>query len=47
MKFTTFDVDNDIHCDVNCAETCTGGWWYKSCCVIPNFIFIFYFSIRS
>ena len=35
MKFSTYDVDNDIHNDinVNCASMASGGWWYRSCYV--------------
>ena len=46
MKFSTFDVDNDIYDGTNCAEIHKGGWWYKGCMVIPNFILILYFSNR-
>lgn len=31
QKFTTFDSQNDIHEDYNCAENFLGGWWYKGC----------------
>ncbi|XP_034474208.1 ficolin-1-like [Drosophila innubila] len=31
MQFTTFDVDNDRHFSINCAEKFSGGWWYNSC----------------
>ncbi|XP_055865173.1 fibrinogen C domain-containing protein 1 [Biomphalaria glabrata] len=31
MFFTTFDRDNDVASDLNCAEQCSGAWWYKSC----------------
>ncbi|KAK6966143.1 BgMFREP21.3, partial [Biomphalaria glabrata] len=31
MFFTTFDRDNDIRSDFNCAEYCSGAWWYTDC----------------
>ncbi|KAK6965997.1 BgMFREP12.6 [Biomphalaria glabrata] len=31
MYFTTFDRDNDIRSDLNCAERCSGAWWYFDC----------------
>ncbi|XP_055863376.1 fibrinogen beta chain-like isoform X2 [Biomphalaria glabrata] len=31
MFFTTFDRDNDVHSGTNCAERCSGAWWYRSC----------------
>lgn len=29
--FSTYDKDNDIHSDVNCASETRGGWWHKYC----------------
>jgi len=31
MKFTTYDQDNDLRANSNCAAVRGGGWWYKSC----------------
>ena len=34
MKFSTFDVDNDLakeHFDGNCAKRFSGAWWYYKC----------------
>ncbi|KAH8391227.1 hypothetical protein KR215_009188 [Drosophila sulfurigaster] len=31
MKFTTFDRDNDISDNSNCAIWYKGGWWYTYC----------------
>jgi len=31
MKFSTKDRDNDIYPKEHCAQSCTGGWWYKTC----------------
>ena len=33
MQFSTYDVDNDLYSDVNCAIYYRGygGNWYKSC----------------
>ena len=28
MKFTAYDVDNDITPNYNCASKYSGGWWY-------------------
>ncbi|XP_059167432.1 angiopoietin-related protein 7-like [Physella acuta] len=30
MPFSTWDRDNDKS-NINCAEDCGGGWWFKSC----------------
>ncbi|XP_063436555.1 microfibril-associated glycoprotein 4-like [Mytilus trossulus] len=30
MMFSTKDQDNDVR-SFNCAESCQGAWWYKSC----------------
>ena len=37
MKFTTYDVENDIYNDGNCAVEFTGGWWYRSCYVFYDY----------
>ncbi|KAK0061498.1 BpFREP12.12 [Biomphalaria pfeifferi] len=31
MFFSTFDVDNDINSDSNCAEYYSAAWWYRDC----------------
>jgi Fibrinogen beta and gamma chains, C-terminal globular domain len=31
MKFSTYDVDNDLRSWENCAENRGGGWWYHDC----------------
>ena len=31
MAFSTYDVDNDINENINCAAVSTGAWWYHSC----------------
>ncbi|CAL4120523.1 unnamed protein product, partial [Meganyctiphanes norvegica] len=33
MGFTSFDADNDLYDEGNCAakEKCGGGWWYNRC----------------
>ncbi|KAI8747776.1 BgiBFREP12.17 [Biomphalaria glabrata] len=31
MFFTTFDRDNDARGGLNCAESCSGAWWYRNC----------------
>ncbi|XP_061179433.1 ficolin-1-like [Saccostrea echinata] len=35
MKFSTYDMDNDIHIDsaLNCAYVFQGAWWYAMCAV--------------
>ena len=49
MKFSTYDIDNDLENDinvnyVNCASYYSGGWWYNSCHVyIFLFLLLFYF----
>ena len=44
MKFTTYDVDNDIDDPLNCASESSGGWWYKDCHV--NTFYYYYFIFR-
>ncbi|KAI8747657.1 BgiBFREP12.6 [Biomphalaria glabrata] len=31
MYFSTFDRDNDVRSDLNCAESNSGAWWYAGC----------------
>ena len=31
MNFTTFDKDNDLALDANCAIVYEGAWWYRYC----------------
>lgn len=31
QQFTTFDSQNDIYENYNCAEHYRGGWWYRGC----------------
>ena len=31
MAFSTYDRDNDLNIDRNCAQDWKGGWWYKAC----------------
>lgn len=30
-KFSTYDMDNDVWVEGNCAQAHTGAWWYNSC----------------
>lgn len=30
-KFSTFDVDNDMWPEGNCAQAHVGAWWYNAC----------------
>ena len=40
MKFTTYDVDNDLWGDGgNCAVSYTGGWWYTACHVFYDYYY--------
>lgn len=36
MKFSTYDRDNDLVPNKNCAEKHRGGWWYHRQCVHSN-----------
>ncbi|KAJ8042045.1 Tenascin-R [Holothuria leucospilota] len=31
MNFSTFDMDNDVSRNLNCAKMYSGGWWYNEC----------------
>ncbi|XP_014669627.1 PREDICTED: fibrinogen C domain-containing protein 1-like [Priapulus caudatus] len=31
MRFSTPDVDNDIHTGAHCAQVNVGAWWYRDC----------------
>jgi len=31
MMFSTYDRDNDPYATRNCAEVCSGGFWYNKC----------------
>lgn len=31
MEFSTYDKDNDISNEENCAVVNYGAWWYKDC----------------
>jgi len=33
MMFTTYDRDNDLWPEGNCAEPWGGGWWHRACYV--------------
>ena len=48
MKFSTYDVDNDIHNDINinCASFYSGGWWYNECHVNTFYYCYFIFSLH-
>ncbi|KAG9262873.1 microfibril-associated glycoprotein 4-like [Astyanax mexicanus] len=41
QMFTTFDKDQDINKDINCAKQYLAGWWYNSCHhANPNGVYI-------
>jgi len=31
MEFSTYDKDNDLVSQLNCARLYTGGWWFRQC----------------
>ena len=31
MMFSTIDKDNDADLATNCAQLCSGGWWFNNC----------------
>jgi len=31
LQFSTYDRDNDIYVNRNCAAMRKGGWWYRKC----------------
>ena len=45
MKFSTYDVDNDNHIDINanCASYYSGGWWYYyNFCHVNTFYYCYF-----
>ena len=46
MKFSAYDVDNDIKDSFNCASALSGGWWYDACHVNTFYYFYFIFRVR-
>ena len=33
LPFSTYDNENDIHDDYNCAEYFCGAWWFEHCLI--------------